>query len=252
MAKLNHRIAWVGAASIVVGSVAGAQKTTPCTVPVALGAISLAPIPKVGTPYSATVKTTRDQVLDNGRVIHASVTTHQARDAAGRLFSEESFGCQPGVDGESHPVFRRFITDPGNGTTISWEVGDPLKVLRVSREPARIARAQSPTTKEQSPEDNHRDFEELGMDLGVDLGSKKIAGVMAEGNRTAGTTPAGHKLVNETWRSKDLQLEMLRITDNSRTGRTTVEVVDLEQGDPDSVLFAPPVGYKNGDNNPKQ
>lgn len=252
MAKMHQWIAWIGAAS-TMGSVAGAQSPAPCAVPVALGAISLAPNPTVGAAYSATVRTTVDQTLDDGSVIHLSITTHQARDGAGRHFDEESFGCRPGPDGERHPVLRRFVTDPATGTTTSWTVDDSAKVLHVLHEPPRVARPTvPPTTKQQSPEDERRAMVELGIDPGVDLGSKKIAGVVAEGNRTAGGTQTGHKVVDERWIAKDLGLEMLRITDNPKTGRTTVEVVDLKQGKPDPALFAPPAGYTNGASNPAQ
>ncbi len=80
-----------------------------------------------------------------------------------------------------------------------------------------------------------------------DLGSKTIAGVVAKGTRTVQTVPAGQagisqpiKIVNEIWIFEDLDLWMLSIDDNSATGKTTTEVVDLKLGEPDASLFSPP------------
>jgi hypothetical protein len=94
-------------------------------------------------------------------------------------------------------------------------------------------------------------MEELGIHE-QDLGSKVIAGQTAEGSRTVTTTSAGHKEVQETWTARDLDLELLNITDNSASGRRTVEIIDLKQGNPDPALFAPPAGYTTVElNHPK-
>jgi hypothetical protein len=79
---------------------------------------------------------------------------------------------------------------------------------------------------------------------------------MAHGTRTVQTVPvqAGIdkpiQILKERWLAKDLDLEMLSITDNSRNGRTNIEVVDLKQGEPDPALFVAPAGYTIVDNKP--
>src|SRR5580700_4829331 len=115
MAKTNVRMVWIYAFSIAMGFAAMAQSPAPCTAPVALGAMSYGPIPKVGSPYTATLTTTQDRTLADGSVVHGSVTTYQARDTAGRLWQKRSLGCQPGPDGERHPVLQTMVSDPGNG-----------------------------------------------------------------------------------------------------------------------------------------
>lgn len=254
-AKTTQWIAWIGAVSIVLGSAAMAQNPAPCTTPVALGATSLAPIPTTGAPYSATVITTQDRTLADGSIVHGSVTTYQTRDAAGRTWQKRSLGCQPGPDGERHPVFQILVSDPATGTTISWKVDDPAKVFRVLHNPPR--KPLPPVTTDKSKEAaGIRAMEEMGIHT-EDLGSKKIAGVMADGTRFVNTVPAGQagndrpiKIVNESWVSKDLGLTMLSINDNSKTGRMATEVVDLKQGAPDPALFAPPANYTAVDLNP--
>lgn len=239
--KCNLWIASMSAVSMALGFAATAQTPAPCTTPVALGALSLAPLPKLGAPYTATVRTTVDKTLPDGSTTHASVTTYQARDAAGRLWEKRSLGCQPGTDGERHPVLQTLVYDPATGTTISWKDDDPAKVVRVLHGPIPYPR---PST--QASTENEAAARAAMEGLGIheqDLGSKVIAGQTAEGSRTVTTTSAGHKEVQESWTATDLELELLDITDNSATGRRTVEVVDLKQGNPDPALFAPPAGY---------
>lgn len=219
---------------------AAAQAPAPCTTPVALGALSMPPLPTLGEPYSATVKTTEDKTLPDGTTTHASVTTYQARDAAGRLWQKRSLGCQPGPDGVRHPVLQTLIYDTATGATYSWKDDDPAKVGRVLYGPVR--HPHPPTPADQSDDDGRAALEAMGIHE-QDLGTKTIDGVTTVGNRTVNTTPAGHKIVEETWFATKLDLQVLQITDNSGTGRRTVEVVDLKQGDPDPALFTPPAGY---------
>jgi hypothetical protein len=99
-------------------------------------------------------------------------------------------------------------------------------------------------------------MEQMGIHT-EDLGSKTIAGAVADGTRTVRTVRAGQagdnqpiRIVNETWIAKDPNLELLRVDDNSRTGRVVTEVVGLKQDKPDPALFAPPAGYSPADANP--
>jgi hypothetical protein len=216
--------------------------------------MSYGPSPKVGAPYVATVTTTHDQTRPDGTVIHGSVTTYQARDAAGREWQKRSLGCQPGPDGVRRPVIQTLVYDPVTGATISWEEDDPAKALRVSHVRPRVPRP--PVATDESKEAAaRRGLEEMGIHT-EDLGTKKIDGVMAHGTRTVQTVPvqAGIdkpiQILKERWLAKDLDLEMLSITDNSRNGRTNIEVVDLKQGEPDPALFVAPAGYTIVDNKP--
>jgi hypothetical protein len=235
----------VGAAGAAI-----AQSPAPCTTPVALGALSIGSIPRVGAPYSATVTTTHDQTLAGGSVVHGSVTTYQARDAAGRIWEKRSLGCQPGADGERHPIVQILVYDPGTQTTFSWKVDDPAKVYRsIHTAPVSLPPAK---TDEQSEASGRRAMEEMGIHV-EDLGSKTIAGLMTNGTRTVQTVPAGQagiaepiRILGETWIAKDLNLTMLSIDDNSRSGRTVTEVVDFKHGEPDAALFALPAGYTLG------
>ena len=82
------------------------------------------------------------------------------------------------------------------------------------------------------------------------LGIKDFNGIPAEGTRTTRTIPAGEEgndqplvVINETWRSKELGLTLMTIGEDPRRGRTTIEYEELNRGEPDPALFAPPAGY---------
>jgi hypothetical protein len=90
-----------------------------------------------------------------------------------------------------------------------------------------------------------------------DLGTKTINGVVAKGSRSVRTIPTGEegnelplKVINEQWFSQDMGLALLRIQDDPRRGKTTVELEDLSLTEPDPALFAPPAGYKVEEMNP--
>lgn len=247
MSKSNQLTVWIVAASVALGGAAMAQSSAPCKTPVALGAIVYGPIPKTGAPYSATVMTTHDQTLADGSVVHSSVTTYQARDAAGRTWEKRSLGCQPGTDGERQPVQQVLVYDPGAQTSVSWKVDDPAKVYRS----VHTVPVGQPLPKPDMGQGatGLRAMEQMGIHA-EDLGSKTIAGIVADGTRFVTTVPAsqtgsGHatKIVDETWVAEGPNLAVLNMEDNPRTGRTTVEVVDLKLNEPDPALFAPPAGY---------
>jgi hypothetical protein len=88
------------------------------------------------------------------------------------------------------------------------------------------------------------------------LPPQTIAGVYVEGTRITRTTPAGYggndhdlTVTTETWRSPELGINLRTITDDPRTGRTTLDTTSLERTDPDPSLFLPPPGYTLKDTN---
>jgi hypothetical protein len=57
-------------------------------------------------------------------------------------------------------------------------------------------------------------------------------------------------MVDESWISRDLNATLMAIHDDPRRGRTTAEIEELHQGDPDPAVFSPPEGYIIKDQNP--
>jgi hypothetical protein len=89
------------------------------------------------------------------------------------------------------------------------------------------------------------------------LGTREFQRLSATGTRRTQTIPAGEEgnalplvMVNEFWISRDLNVTMMSIHDDPRRGRTTAEIEELHQGDPDPAIFFPPEGYIVKDQNP--
>ena len=51
------------------------------------------------------------------------------------------------------------------------------------------------------------------------------------------------EVVDETWTSKKLGVTVMNIKSDPRRGRITTEVEELDQGEPNPSIFAPPAGY---------
>jgi hypothetical protein len=252
LTQRGYRNAALLVAAVVMGFAAQAQSTTaPCTVGMQMY-FGYGVSQKTGAPYSATVKTTFEQKLPDGNTIRSTTVTHQYRDSSGKTRSEMGRECSLGEDGLPHLRVNVNVYDPATKTTMSWETGGApfTKVVHVSQPgdypqhtltPEEIAEQQKWYKLQQHGANEYKR---------ESLGSKTIAGVTAEGSRTTRTIPpggAGNDLplvtVQEHWLSKQSNVQMMESNDDPRRGKTTTEVVELSQGEPDAALFAPPAGY---------
>ena len=247
--KTFRLVVGVTAVSALLGMAAGAQVTATCRGMGSVGAVMYGGQSLKGVPYSATVKATRDQKLADGNAIHSSATTHQARDSAGRTMSQMSAGCTYGADGQLEPIVRVTVDDPESKTSLSWQANDlSRKVIRIVHQPEPVPLSSAELAQlKQAAQMRPPSRTEVHSE---NLGSKIIVGVMADGTRTTRTIPAGEEgndlpleTVEETWIARDLRLVMLRIYDDPRSGQNKIEVVELNQGEPDPALFAAPAGY---------
>jgi hypothetical protein len=233
------------------GGVLNAQSLTPCTLGLT-NYFSYGPSGKPGVAYSATLKATFEQKLADGNVIRAVIRTHQARDSAGRTRSESMQNCRRGEDGQPKATLTISVHDPVAKMNANWQVdGDMPKIARIlhyedyartqptpaeSTQRMKVARMQQPPQSEFHTED---------------LGTKTINGVLAVGSRTVRTVPAGEEgndaplqVIDESWRSKDLGIELMMIREDPRRGRWTTEYEELNFGEPDASVFAAPADYK--------
>lgn len=260
-AKLHYFAVAAVAFAMVFGDAAHAQ-TVPCVTGGMMGGVMLG----IGggmnnSPFSATVKSTFEQKLADGNVIHTVTRSHQARDSAGRTMTEMPQGCVLGEDGQMHQRLSVNVNDPVARTNISWQVGDDRqqKVAHVFHQPEMprpaIKRELSPEESAQQQrmmqaaraqqalqqKENHTE----------DLGTRDFNGVLAHGTRNTRTIPAGEEgndqplvVINENWRSREMGLTVMTISDDPRRGRTVTEYEDLTLREPDPALFAPPADYK--------
>lgn len=98
------------------------------------------------------------------------------------------------------------------------------------------------TLRPSKMEAGHRKTESLGV--------QTIEGVVAEGTRSTLTIPAGEigntlpiEVVEETWRSSELQLVVMRKHRDPRSGETTYRLTNINRGEPDRSLFEVPSDY---------
>jgi hypothetical protein len=240
-------------ALLVSGTIARAQSSAPCTLGV-MGFVSLGTQGKTDAPYSGTLKTSFEQKLPDGNAVHGFHKVHQARDSKGRTMNEMAMGCARGEDGQPKQALSVTVADPTTSTIMYWQVGDFMpKIAHVHR--MSIPNHKQPTAEEAAEQTKRSQIaaktqrhDEVRVE---NLGSKTVAGVLAEGMRTVRTIPAGEEgndlpleVINEQWTSKELGLTVILVDDDPRRGRTTVEFEDLSLGEPDPAVFAAPAGYK--------
>ncbi len=82
------------------------------------------------------------------------------------------------------------------------------------------------------------------------LGAKVMEGIQASGTRVTVVIPAGDvgnklplEIVDETWFSPDLQMNLMTTHRDPRSGETTYKLTNLSRGEPAPDLFAVPAGY---------
>ena len=82
------------------------------------------------------------------------------------------------------------------------------------------------------------------------LGQKEINGLTAYGMRWIMTPletiePSDlPETTSELWKSKEFDLDLVKVTSGPKYGSDREELSDLQRGDPDPALFEPPPGYK--------
>jgi hypothetical protein len=251
LTKPGYRKAAALVAVVILAVVAKAQDTTaPCTVGLrsffGFGVSS-----QTGAPYTATVKASLEQRLPDGNTIRGFTITHQARDSAGRMRSEVPQECYIGDDGLLHLRMNVNVQDPVTKSYLYWEIGESMnKTARLSHMIEIPPRKFTPEEIEEQKKYAMRHRIPQGESKHERLESKMLAGVMADGSRTTRTIPPGEEgndlpltIVYESWRSKELNLEMLQINDDPRTGKRTTEVIEVVRGEPDPALFEAPKGY---------
>jgi hypothetical protein len=222
----------------------------------------------VNKPYTATVKTTVVQKLADGTTITRVTTTKEARDSEGRTMHQNSHY----VPNDEPAVVDTSVFDPGSRTMTHWMSQSKQATVFHMPEPKSVAGNLSTQTtvlaggsSSNGPADAQSQSAPAVHVARIrdrqreQLGGKTIAGVYAEGTRTTMTIPEGAEgndrpitTVNETWRSRDLNITLLSVNEDPRTGTHTTEVTDLDRAEPDPSVFQVPEGYTIKDQNPVQ
>ena len=238
--------------SVAFGQAFAQDGASPCTI----GAPALTGVSFAGVgagPYSATLKTTFEQRLPDGNVIHGGSRVTQARSSDGKTMREQGWLCERGLDGQPELSKSVYVQDMAKHEFLDWKMGPGVeKIVHLFHPtlpvPPVLPEQHKPTSEEIEARKKRARMPPTWKS--EDLGAREIAGVMATGTRMTRTIPAGEAgndlplvTMNETWKSKELGLILLEITDDPRRGRTTTELEDLALVEPDPALFLPPRDY---------
>ena len=220
----------------------GAAPACNCTTPTVT--------PQHFKPYSYKVQTTRVQTLADGTHITTVSTAQMWRDADGHTRTESYNTVSGGALGRSVSIY-----DPVARVRMNWVAGDSNvpKVVNIQHYPRPAVQPASPAPVNPQPV-QHRYYPTRTESLPP----QTIDGLYATGSRITRTIPAGYEgndrdmtTVTEYWTAPDLGIQLRRITDDPRDGKTTTEVTDVQQTAPDPALFQPPAGYTIHDTNPQ-
>jgi hypothetical protein len=231
--------------------------------------------PVKNAPYQAQVETQTVQHLADGNTIQNSHASKVARDSQGRTWTEEAIEKIGPWSAQAGPHTIVFISDPVAGTsyvlhpetkTAEKMVAKPLPggpgpkgngktVLFQRRVTGPGSGGEAGVTDiitETAAPGKIEKFgpAELGDEQTEDLGTQQINGVLAQGKRVTRTVPAntiGNQLpiasVTETWYSPDLQIVVQSKHNDPRFGETTLNIKNIQKGDPSPDLFQVPSDY---------
>jgi hypothetical protein len=205
--------------------------------------------PAARLPYTAEFKISRVQTLASGATITHESTQVIALDSQGRRMTATT---DLPLAGDQTPITRVTVMDPVARTNSSWTV--PGQKATVIQMPAPgVSRTGCLTNMQVRLPDNQTQ-PERPKPIMEDLGTQTINGVEARGRRVTTTTPAGAigndaplTSITETWTAFAPGLRGLfvrRVLDNPQTGKTTRELTNFTQAEPDASVFQPPEGYE--------
>ena len=231
--------------------------------------------PVKGAPYSGNAVTDSTQTLADGNRIVNHTTAAVYRDGEGRERREQSIPNIGPFAAQGAPPVTIFISDPvaganyslnpSNKTAIKMPVPQPGSLPPVpSGAPGPVmfyrnfgVAGGSATASMVAPPGPPQAtfFTKSGTTL-VDkpdmqqLGTKVVEGIQADGTRTTLTIPAGQignqnpiQIVDEVWRSPDLQVIVHSEHSDPRMGTTVYSLQNISRSDPAPSLFQVPADY---------
>jgi len=222
-----------------------------------------------GAPYSAQAVTETTQTLADGNRIVQKTAATLYRDSAGRERREQTL-----------PMIGPFTAQGDAPQVIS--ISDPVAGVNYSLNPKEKIAVKLPTPPPGLPGVPISGGANVNFDVFVNrpaagvaiggggpqimiyksgigpggtpnveqLGSKIIEGVQADGTRTTITIPAGQmgneraiEIVDEQWRSSELQVMVLSKHSDPRMGETLYSLTNVSRSEPSPALFQVPPDY---------
>ena len=231
--------------------------------------------PVKGAPYSAQAVTETTQTLADGTRIVQKSTAVIYRDSLGRQRREQTLPAIGPFTPQGDPPQIISISDPVAGVNYSLNPKERIAVKLptppslpnlpnqgVTKEFNVMVSGPGPAIQSAPALPNMIFFRGAAPDSKeppkVDqLGWKLIEGLQAEGSRTTITIPAGQigndrpiEIVDEQWRSPDLQVIVYSRHSDPRIGETVYSLVNVNRADPAPGLFQVPPDYTLQDKGP--
>ena len=233
--------------------------------------------PVTNAPYQAEIETQTVQHLADGNAIQNSHNSKMARDSQGRTWTEETVDRIGPWSSGTGPRTIIFISDPVTGNSyVLHPDSKTMEKMSVKRFDERAERGRRTMIVQRDDvsvgaggpvgitatitgPDGPARLEKIGPgepgdEQKEDLGTQQINGVVAQGKRLTRTIPAntiGNQLpivsVTETWYSPDLQMVVQSKHDDPRFGETTMNVKNIQKGEPSPDLFQVPSDYTVSD-----
>jgi hypothetical protein len=236
--KATTLVALAGLALLVSGQ--AASQVVPIHTPVT----AETNVQAAKTPYTAEYKVTHVQALADGTTITRETTEVKTLDSQGRRMTATTITL---VD--RAPITHVMVYDPGARTQTFWH--SPGKVAHVLQMSATAAEHHCLTI---TRDDVSVISAPKSKFTSESLGTQSIQGIEARGRRYMTTIPAGAMgndapLVStkDVWTALTVGLNglvLLDVRNDPRQGKTTRELTNLSQGDPDPTTFQPPEGYE--------
>jgi hypothetical protein len=201
---------------------------------------------KPQAPFTLMLETEWVRTLSDGGTITSVNKRRIARDAAGRIYQERWFLVPKNGDVESQMTTIQ-LSDPNAHTLYNCFFVGPKKNVCELLTYTPMTPAVNPAAKPSAGDlpDNQGSF------VHDDLGKQFISGVETVGMRDSRTYNPGafgndRKMTveREVWYSPQLDLNLLSIRSDPRTGKQTFTATNVTLEDPDSTLFELPAGFK--------
>jgi hypothetical protein len=202
-------------------------------------------------PYTAEYRMIHTQRLADGNLINLESKEVVAVDSQRRRMTSKTGSLVPAGD----PLGTRvFVFDPVARTTTVWTAPGQRATVNSMPEPGAPRGCPATSTRSDVVDLGSLGRSSRSKPVVEDLGTDTVLGIRARGTRRTTTIPAGEignqaPLVStrETWLAVDpdfLGLVVREISDDPQFGRTSREMVSLDQSEPDQATFQPPAGYE--------
>ena len=191
-----------------------------------IAGVFVPPLPHA--PFSGTVQITSKQTLNDGSVNELRTIEHIARDADGRTYTERRRLVAKSFE-EEPPMVTSQIYDP---TTSVLSQLDPYTLIDRQTTNASPPMAPRRSVPASDPAAQPASFRR------EDLGSQMMLGLNVKGLRQSDADTS-----DEFWYSPELSLYLLRKTERPHL-HETIEVVQIDRGEPTATLFVVPANYK--------